>query len=202
MITVPQLDSVSQIQATDVIMITHADGTTEKITGENFMKAMAVDVIAENNMYSVTSNAVAKAHKIIANTVNSYIEKGNGVASVDTGNSTGYRLSKVTLNQYHIHLEPARFVAKANPPQGYFEVFKFGNALLQAFSESKNIAFGTENVFVMWDETIGTYTVVLCFIDMSTKSLYVRTFLPFNQNFAIIEGHSYTIIGDIDLYLQ
>lgn len=61
MITVPQLDPVSQIQATDVIMITHADGTTEKITGENFMKAMAVDVIAENNMNSVTSNAVAKA---------------------------------------------------------------------------------------------------------------------------------------------
>ena len=60
MITVPQLDPVSQIQATDVIMITHADGTTEKITGENFMKAMAVDVIAENNMNSVTSNAVAK----------------------------------------------------------------------------------------------------------------------------------------------
>lgn len=63
MITVPQLDPVSQIQATDVIMITHADGTTEKITGENFMKAMAVDVIAENNMNSVTSNAVFNVTK-------------------------------------------------------------------------------------------------------------------------------------------
>ena len=69
MITVPQLDPVSQIQATDVIIITHADGSTEKITGENFMKAMAVDVIAENNMYSVTSNAVAEELKVISGVI-------------------------------------------------------------------------------------------------------------------------------------
>lgn len=77
MITVPQLDPVSQIQATDVIMITHADGTTEKITGENFMKAMAVDVIAENNMNSVTSNAVARGFLSAATRItmlNTYIQ--------------------------------------------------------------------------------------------------------------------------------
>jgi hypothetical protein len=121
---------------------------------------------------------VFNALRPIANTVNQYIEKGNDVASVDTSNITGYRLNKMSLNQYYIHLEPARFIAKANPQTAYFQVFKFGNALLQAFSESRNIAFGTENLFMMWDETIGTYAVVSCFVDMNTKSLYVKNALP------------------------
>lgn len=156
-----------------------------------------VDTVASGNLHSVTSNGVFNALRPIANTVNQYIEKGNDVASVDTSNITGYRLNKMSLNQYYIHLEPARFFAKANPKVEYFEVFKFGNALLQAFSESRNIAFGTENLFMMWDETIRTYAVALCFINVNAKSLYVRTALPFNQNFNFIEGHSYALIGDI-----
>ena len=156
-----------------------------------------VNSVISGNLNPITSNAVFNALKSIANYENQYIVKGDDVASVDTSNNTGYRLNKVSLNQYLIHLEPARFVAKANPPQGYFQVFKFGNALLQAFSESRNIVFTTENLFMTWDETIGTYAVVSCYIDMYTKALYVRNALPFNQNFNFIEGHSYTLIGDI-----
>ena len=149
------------------------------------------------NLHSVTSNAVFNALRPIANTVNQYIEKGDDVASVDTSNITGYRLNRVTLNQYHIHLEPARFVAKANSPQGYIRVLKIGNALLQAFSESRNIVFNTENTLAMWDEPIGTYAIADCYVDMSTKTLIIRNIFSFNQNFNLIEGHSYALFGDI-----
>ena len=194
MTTVPALNIIQNLAPTDTIMITHADGSTERFSASMIIPT---DQVATNNMQSVTSNGVYNALRPVASTVNSYIEKGDDVASVDTGNTTGYRLNKISINQYHMHLEPARFTAKADPQAGYFEVFKFGNALLQAYSESKNIIFSTEALLAIWDETNGTYAVVLCFVGTSTKSLYVRNAFPFNQNFNFIEGHSYTLIGDI-----
>ena len=60
MITVPQLDPVQHLDPTDVIIITHANGTSEKITGADFLKGVTpVDNITARDMHPVTSNAVA-----------------------------------------------------------------------------------------------------------------------------------------------
>jgi hypothetical protein len=60
MITVPQLDPVQHLDPTDVIIITHANGTSEKITGADFLKGVTpVDNITASDMHPVTSNAVA-----------------------------------------------------------------------------------------------------------------------------------------------
>ena len=139
------------------------------------------------------------ALKPIANTVNQYIEKGNDVASVDTSISTGYRLNKVSLNQYRIHLEPARFVAKANPSQYYFQLFKFDNALVQLYNDNRKLAFASESLLYIYDETANVYAVAVCYIAYGSDfTLWCRVYLPFNTGFAMIEGHTYALIGDID----
>ena len=138
------------------------------------------------------------ALKPIAKTANQYVIKGNDVASIDTVN-VGIRLNKVTSSQYRLHFEPLRFIAKANPPQGYFAIADFSNAFVQLYSDSRNQNFANEVLMYIVDETYGTYAIVSCYI--VHKVLSIRGYLPFNQSFSFVEGHSYAMIGDIDLWL-
>lgn len=66
MITIPQLDPNSHLLDTDVVMITHSDGTTDKITGADLKSEVLTDVpdftddkIQNGDMNPVTSNAVS-----------------------------------------------------------------------------------------------------------------------------------------------
>lgn len=59
MITIPQLDDVSVIDDTDEIMVTHSDGTTEKISGADMKADIVKDKIENNNGNAVTVNAVS-----------------------------------------------------------------------------------------------------------------------------------------------
>lgn len=138
------------------------------------------------------------ALKPISKTANQYVIKGNDVASIDTVN-VGIRLNKVTTSQYHLHFEPLRFTAKANPPQGYFAIADFSNALVQLYSDSRRQNFGNEALMYIVDETNGTYAIVSCYT--ANKVLSIRACFPFNQPFSFIEGHSYAMVGDIDLWL-
>lgn len=138
------------------------------------------------------------ALKPIAKTANQYVIKGDGVASIDITN-VGIRLNKVSTSQYHLHFEPLRFTAKANPPQGYFAIADFSNALVQLYSDSRSQNFSNEALMYIADETNGTYAIASCYI--TNKVLSIRSCFPFNQSFSFIEGHSYAMIGDIDLWL-
>jgi hypothetical protein len=141
---------------------------------------------------------VFNALKPIAKTANQYVIKGDGVASIDITN-VGIRLNKVSTSQYHLHFEPLRFTAKANPPQGYFAIADFSNALVQLYSDSRSQNFANEALMYIADETNGTYAISSCYI--VNKVLSIRGNFPFNQSFSFIEGHSYAVIGDIDLWL-
>jgi len=59
MITVPQLDDVTVIDDTDDIMVTHTDGTTEKISGANMKADIVKNKIENNNGNAVSVNAVS-----------------------------------------------------------------------------------------------------------------------------------------------
>ncbi|MBO7733337.1 MAG: hypothetical protein J6S67_12305 [Methanobrevibacter sp.] len=56
--TIPDLDPAYVIEPDDVIMITHSDGTTEKIDGIDFIKSGTVNTITANEDRPVSSDAV------------------------------------------------------------------------------------------------------------------------------------------------
>ena len=55
-IVIPDLDPVTSIQDSDVIMITHSDGTTEKIAMSDFI----ANVVQDGNKKPASSQAVAR----------------------------------------------------------------------------------------------------------------------------------------------
>ena len=61
MTTVPALNIIQNLDPTDTIMITHADGSTERFSASKIIPA---DTVASGNMQSVTSNAVFNLNSI------------------------------------------------------------------------------------------------------------------------------------------
>lgn len=58
-ITIPELNSVSVVDDTDNIMLTHSNGNSEKISGAAFKADMIKDKIENNNGNAVSINAVS-----------------------------------------------------------------------------------------------------------------------------------------------
>lgn len=58
-ITIPELNSVTLIDNTDNIMLTHSNGNSEKISGANLKADIVKDKIENNNANAVSSNAVS-----------------------------------------------------------------------------------------------------------------------------------------------
>ena len=58
MTTVTALSSVNDILDSDIVMVTHTNGSSYKISGADLKKALAVNTVANGNMNPVTSNAV------------------------------------------------------------------------------------------------------------------------------------------------
>ena len=58
-ITIPELNSVSVVDDTDNIMLTHSNGNSEKISGSAFKADMIKNKIENNNGHAVSINAVS-----------------------------------------------------------------------------------------------------------------------------------------------
>ena len=58
-ITIPELNSVSVVDDTDNIMLTHSNGNSEKISGSAFKADMIKNKIENNNGHAVSVNAVS-----------------------------------------------------------------------------------------------------------------------------------------------
>ena len=98
-ITIPELNSVSVLDDTDNIMLTHSNGNSEKINGAAFKADMIKDKIENNNGNAVSINAVSTI--LATSTTITGPELGTGgnikilftsaIAGVDT--STGMSLT-------------------------------------------------------------------------------------------------------------
>lgn len=140
MITVPQLELVQNLDPTDVIIITHANGTSEKITGADFLKGVTpVDAITENDLHPVTSNAVAQSclpvdtvasgnrHSVSSNAVatalQSYLKNRTDITNMNThdifcGSGNYADIANLPTNDFYSFASFGSFQI-AVPYQGY-----------------------------------------------------------------------------------
>ena len=152
MITVPALSSVNDILDSDLIMVTHSNGESYKISGSDFKKAMAVDTVALNNMHSVTSNAVAQrfnslsyANVPIENHGDKiYLYKFGKVVFMSLSSdwsslSAGESLNVATIPQGYRPIAPIRIrEASLTPvtlflsPDGSVNCYNYGSAISEA----------------------------------------------------------------------
>lgn len=89
MITIPQLDDVSVIDDTDEIMVTHSDGTTEKISGADMKADIVKDKIENNNGNAVTVNAVSTIMASSTTITGPQLGTGGNIKVLFTADITG-----------------------------------------------------------------------------------------------------------------